>query len=127
MFKFEKHYSMKKLTTFLIFLFLFVGSVAYGQDINNDIQIGSDFLMADEKPISERFTIRGSAGTVGISFNSTNDSTNYKSYISLKEKILIDKDKEGISKVQYHRYEGIVSLLDYLISEEIRKFQLEKR
>lgn len=31
MFKFEKHYSMKKLTTFLIFLFLFVGSVAYGQ------------------------------------------------------------------------------------------------
>ena len=32
MFKFEKHQTMRKTIPFLIFLFLFVGSVAYGQD-----------------------------------------------------------------------------------------------
>lgn len=115
---------MKKLLS-ILFLFLCVN--AYSQDINNDIQMGSDFLMADGKPIGERFAIRGSAGTVGVSFNSQVDSTDYKSYISLKDKILIDKDKEGVSKVQYHRYEGIQQLLDYLISEEQKKFVMEKQ
>lgn len=54
------------------------------------------------------------------------DSTDYKSYISLKEKITVDKDKESVSKVQYHRYEGIIQLLDYLISEEQKRFKLNE-
>lgn len=54
------------------------------------------------------------------------DSTDYKKYISLKDKITVDKDKEGVSKVQYHRYEGIIQLLDYLISEEQKRFKLNE-
>jgi len=56
----------------------------------------------------------------------TTDSTDYKKYISLKDKITVDKDKEGVSKVQYHRYEGILQLLDYLISEEQKRFKLNE-
>jgi len=56
----------------------------------------------------------------------TNDSTNYKLYISLKDKITVDKDKDNVSKVQYHRYEGILQLLDYLISEEQKRFKLNE-